>query len=316
MAQSAARPRLTCVIPVYNERETLEPLVDRILENVPDRACRIILVDDGSTDGSWDVMVRLHARTPAVSVVRLRRNYGKAAALAAGFHYAPDGWVVTLDADLQDEPAEIPRFIAKLQEGCDLVVGWKKVRHDPWHKTIPSHIYNAVVCRLFGLQLHDINCGFKAFRHEVLGHLPLYGGMHRLIPVFAARAGFRVAEIPVRHHRRRFGVSKYGFSRFIRGTADVLTVYALGHGGAGRGLRAVAGASAGLGAAGLLAALVWSRTRGPRTAAGILAAAGGVLLAGGLVLARLGCLARRAARESTGSDPSRYIQEIRVHAGG
>lgn len=218
---------LTFVIPVYNERESLRTLVEQIATNAAAWPHRIILVDDGSTDGSFEVMESLHEDFPAVDVVRLRRNFGKTAALAAGIACAEGDVLVTMDADLQDDPKELPRLLDKLEEGYDLVVGWKAVRHDPWHKTFPSRVYNKMAARLFGLDLHDINCGFKAMRMDVARSLPLYGELHRMISVHAAARGYRVAEVPVEHHPRRFGRSKYGVSRFLRGAMDMLSTWFL-----------------------------------------------------------------------------------------
>ncbi len=218
---------ITFVIPVYNERETLVPLVEGITEHVAPHAHRILLVDDGSTDGSFEVMCELRDRFDTVKIIRLRGNFGKSAALAAGFARADGDLVFTMDSDLQDDPKEIPRFLEKLEEGCDVVCGWKAKRHDPLHKTVPSRIYNGFVSWLFDVPLHDVNCGFKLLRLDVVKHIQLYGEMHRLIPVLAHSMNYRVAEIPVEHHRRRYGKSKYGFERFSRGALDVLTMWFL-----------------------------------------------------------------------------------------
>lgn len=222
---------LTFVIPVYNERDTLETLVQGIRQHAAPHAFRIVFVDDGSTDGSREILDALHASDPAIEVIRFRRNRGKSAALAAGFAYAQGDVVITMDADLQDDPPEIPAFLSKIEEGYDVVCGWKRTRRDPWHKTFPSRVYNAVIDRLFGLNIHDINCGFKAMRLDVVRAIPMYGELHRLIPVLAAYEGFRITEIPVEHHPRRHGESKYGFERFARGAIDVLTVLFIGRNG-------------------------------------------------------------------------------------
>ncbi|MDQ1256282.1 MAG: hypothetical protein QG656_878 [Candidatus Hydrogenedentes bacterium] len=219
---------ITFVVPVYNERDTLEALAEGIAANVAPHAHRILFIDDGSTDGSFETLCALQQRFSNVDIVRFRRNFGKSAALAAGFARAEGDLVFTMDADLQDDPREIPRFIAKLEEGYDVVSGWKKERHDPWHKTVPSRIFNGLVARQFGLDIHDINCGFKLYRAEVVKNVPMYGELHRLIPALAASLGYRVAEIPVQHHPRRFGQSKYGFERFSRGAMDALSVWFLG----------------------------------------------------------------------------------------
>jgi dolichol-phosphate mannosyltransferase len=222
--QTSSEPDISFVIPVLNERETLAPLTAGILEHIPDRPCSILFIDDGSTDGSYDEMRRLRAIHPEIEIIKFRRNFGKSQALAAGFARAKGAIIFTMDADLQDDPAEIPRFLAKLEEGYDVVIGWKAIRRDPWHKTLPSKIYNRGISRLFEIPLHDVNSGFKAMRAGVVERLVLYGERHRLIPVFAAHLGFRVGEIPVEHHPRRYGKSKYGWERFIRGATDVFAV--------------------------------------------------------------------------------------------
>ncbi|HRI88306.1 MAG TPA: glycosyltransferase family 2 protein [Candidatus Hydrogenedentes bacterium] len=218
---------VTFVIPVFNERDTLEPLAAGIAEHVAPHSYRILFVDDGSTDGSYETMCALREKNPAIDIIRLRGNFGKSAALAAGFDRADGDVVFTMDSDLQDEPREIPRFIAKMQEGFDVVCGWKAKRYDPIHKTVPSRIYNWFVAWLFSVPLHDVNCGFKLMRTEVVKKIQVYGEMHRLIPVLAHNLNYRVAEIPVEHHRRRYGKSKYGFERFTRGAMDVMTMWFL-----------------------------------------------------------------------------------------
>jgi dolichol-phosphate mannosyltransferase len=157
--------------------------------------------------------------------LKLRRNFGKAAALAAGFERAQGQMVITMDADLQDDPREIPRLLAKLDEGYDVVSGWKKVRHDPWHKVLPSRLFNGLISWLTEVHLHDHNCGLKAYRQEVLKEVQLYGEMHRFVPVLASAKGFRVSEIIIQHHARKHGQSKYGFERFVKGFLDLMTVY-------------------------------------------------------------------------------------------
>ncbi|WP_169977136.1 glycosyltransferase family 2 protein [Tautonia rosea] len=217
---------LSFVIPVKDEAPTLRILKDRILEHLPsgDRA-ELILIDDGSTDDSWQEIHDMAAESPTVvRGVRFRRNSGKAAALTAGFRAARGAIVFTLDADLQDDPREIPRFLAKLEEGYDLVSGWKKVRHDPWHKVLPSRVFNAMLSKVCQVDLHDHNCGFKCYRAEVTRNLTLHGELHRMIPSLGAINGFRSAEIPVQHHPRTHGSSKYGFERYLRGFVDMMIV--------------------------------------------------------------------------------------------
>jgi dolichol-phosphate mannosyltransferase len=191
----------------------------------------IIFVDDGSRDGSWDVVKQLAASDARVRGLRFRRNFGKAAALQAGFAAARGSRIVTMDADLQDDPAEIPHFLAELDKGFDLVSGWKKVRHDPWHKVLPSRVFNGMVSCLTGVKLHDHNCGMKGMIAALIRDIRLYGEMHRFIPVLAAARGFKVGEVVIHHRPRQHGRSKYGFTRFLRGFLDLLTVkYLTTHG--------------------------------------------------------------------------------------
>jgi glycosyltransferase involved in cell wall biosynthesis len=221
---------LSLVIPAFNEVDSLEPLVAEIDEALADlgRPFEIVFVDDGSTDGSCAVMERLAAARDDVTVVKLRRNFGKAAALSHGFAAARGEYLVTLDADRQDDPAEIPRLIAPLDEGFDLVSGWKQSRQDPLNKTLPSRFFNWTVRRASGIQLHDFNCGLKAYRRDVVDTIHIYGELHRYIPVVADQAGFRVTEEKVSHRRRTAGRSKYGWQRYLRGYLDLLTVLFLG----------------------------------------------------------------------------------------
>lgn len=219
--------KLSFVIPAHNEQETLRPLVEGILEHAAPREVQIVLIDDGSTDDSRVVMAKLAEEHENVSLIAFDQNGGKTAALAAGFREATGDVVFTMDADLQDDPKEIPQFIAKMEQGWDLVCGWKEVRHDPWHKTFPSKIYNGCIKRLFNVQLNDVNCGYKAMRREVAESLTLYGDRHRLIPILAVQNGYRATEIAVDHQPRRHGQSKYGIERFVKGAADVFTLWFL-----------------------------------------------------------------------------------------
>jgi glycosyltransferase involved in cell wall biosynthesis len=217
---------LSVVIPVYNEAESLEALYRELTEVATAQSYELdaIFVDDGSRDGSWEVIRRLSQRDCRVRGVRFRRNFGKAAALSAGFALVRGDMVMTLDADLQDDPHEIPRFLAKMENDLDVVSGWKRVRHDPWHKVLPSRVFNWMVSKLTGVWLHDHNCGMKCYRRSVLGEVRLYGELHRFVPVLAAARGFRVGELEINHRPRQFGHSKYGFTRFVKGFLDLLTV--------------------------------------------------------------------------------------------
>jgi glycosyltransferase involved in cell wall biosynthesis len=220
---------ISAVIPVYNEAESLDELHRELSEVAAAHQydLEVIFIDDGSTDGSWETIERLAADDPRIRGIRFRRNFGKAAALTAGFSEAQGRIDLTLDADLQDDPAEIPNFLSQMQEGLDVVSGWKKVRHDPWHKVGPSRIFNWLVGYMTGVKLHDHNCGFKCYRREIFDEVRLYGEMHRFVPVLAAARGWRVGEIVVQHRARKFGQSKYGFRRFVKGFLDLLTVYFL-----------------------------------------------------------------------------------------
>jgi dolichol-phosphate mannosyltransferase len=217
--------QLSFVIPLLNEQSTLCELVDRIESVCQSNAItpfEILLIDDGSSDESWNEIERLAKST--VHGIRFRRNFGKAAALSAGFQQATGKTIITMDADLQDDPKEIPRMLAKLDEGYEVVSGWKQRRFDPWHKRWPSKVFNGILRYFSRLPLHDFNCGFKAYRKEVLEEISLYGEMHRFIPVLAAARGYRVAEITVEHHPRLHGQSKYGWSRIPKGLMDLATV--------------------------------------------------------------------------------------------
>ena len=221
---------ISIVIPLHNEERSIALLYDELqaaLEPLG-QEWEAVFVDDGSVDGSFAALTRLHDANENVRVVRLRRNFGKAAALAAGFSQACGEIVVTIDADLQDDPAEIPRLLVKLDEGFDLVSGWKTRRRDPLRRRVLSRIFNWVTGRMSGLRLHDMNCGLKAYRAEVVRGMPLYGELHRFIPVLAQYRGFRVAELPVNHRPREHGRSRYGVERYIRGFLDLLTVSFIG----------------------------------------------------------------------------------------
>jgi glycosyltransferase involved in cell wall biosynthesis len=217
---------ISVVIPLLNESDSLEELYQNITSVFShyNRSYEIIFVDDGSTDGSSEIIEALAAKDRQVKGIQFRRNYGKSAGLAAGFGLASGRYVVTMDADLQDDPEEIPNLIAKIEEGYDLVTGWKKVRRDPFRKRLASKIYNFFTSLFSGIRLHDFNCGLKAYRREVVKNMSVYGEMHRYLPVIAHRNGFRVTEIPVRHHQRKYGSTKFGLARFTRGAFDLMTI--------------------------------------------------------------------------------------------
>lgn len=217
---------ISVVVPVYNESESLGPLHGEFAAVAEKHGLEldIVFIDDGSKDNSWEVIRQLAAEDRRVRGVRFRRNFGKAAALSAGFHAARGDIIITLDADLQDDPNEIPRFLAALNEGRDVVSGWKRRRLDPWHKVYPSRVFNFMVSWLMDVPLHDHNCGMKAYRREVFKEIRLYGELHRFIPVLAAARGFKVGEIEINHRPRKFGYSKYGVRRFVKGFLDLMTV--------------------------------------------------------------------------------------------
>jgi glycosyltransferase involved in cell wall biosynthesis len=224
------RRLVSIVVPLLNEEATLPALYDEVSAAFADVEAdwELVYVDDGSTDGSYRELVRLHGAYTNIRVVRLRRNFGKAAALAAGFDVAHGDVIVTMDADLQDDPAEIPRMLDKLNDGYDLVSGWKRDRQDPMARRVFSHVYNAVTGFVTGVRLHDMNCGLKAYRAEVLDNVQIYGELHRFVPVLAHHLGFRTAELPVNHRPRLNGRSRYGFERYVRGFFDLLTVAFMG----------------------------------------------------------------------------------------
>lgn len=303
------------VIPVCNEEATLEDLHAAIV-----RSCRaagvaslrICFVDDGSTDGSWAVIERLCAAHPEITTgLHFRRNFGKADALQAGFSHLENDVIFTMDADLQDDPEEIPRFLEKLEAGYDLVSGWKKVRHDPIGKTLPSKVFNALARMVSGVRLHDFNCGFKAYRREVTRHIRIFGEMHRFVPILAHAEGFQVGEIPVTHHAREHGTSKYGSKRFVKGLLDLVTVVVMT-----RYLRRPAhifgGAGFALGALGFLILfllslekLVWGHSIGGRP----LLFLGILLMVMGTQLLSLGLVAELIIRQNF-RDPRAHTDRV------
>jgi glycosyltransferase involved in cell wall biosynthesis len=219
-------PSISVIIPLLNEDESLGELYGQIVTALAPLAepFELIFVDDGSTDQSFSVLQELHKKDRRVKVIRFRRNFGKSAALSVGFHEAQGDYIITMDADLQDDPAEIPGLIDVLNKGYDLVSGWKKKRHDPLSKTIPSRLANSVTAMMTGIPIHDMNCGLKAYRKEVVKGVSVYGELHRYIPALAHWAGFRVGEKVVHHRPRRYGQTKFGIGRFSRGFLDLLTV--------------------------------------------------------------------------------------------
>ncbi len=223
-------PEVSVIIPVYDERDSVAPLTAELLDvmRAQGRSFEVLFVDDGSRDGTAEVLAGLVDSEPEVGVVTLRRNFGKSEALMAGFRHARGSVVITMDGDQQDDPAEIPRFLQELDGGLDLVSGWKVDRQDPVGKRIPSKVFNTVTRWVSGVDLHDLNCGFKAYRAEVVHALALSGDQYRYIPVLAANEGFRVGELGVHHRPRTAGKSKYGLERYLRGLLDLLTITFLG----------------------------------------------------------------------------------------
>jgi glycosyltransferase involved in cell wall biosynthesis len=214
------------IIPLLNEQGSLIELYDQISAVMArmGQSYEIIFIDDGSTDDSATMIEELHVQDPRVKLIQFLHNFGKSAALAAGFLACQGRFVVTMDADLQDDPEEIPHLFAKIETGYDLVSGWKKIRHDPFIKRITSKVYNYFTSKFSGIRLHDFNCGLKMYRREVVKTMRVYGDLHRYLPVIAHRSGFRVTELPVQHRPRRHGVSKFGMTRFTRGAFDLMTI--------------------------------------------------------------------------------------------
>jgi len=230
MKDTAYQPEISFVVPVFNEEGTIELLFSQIrdvLEQDVGKPYEVLFIDDGSTDSSWQKISELADTNGNVIGIRFKKNFGKADALAAGLQRARGQTIITMDADLQDDPKEVPRFLEKLGPDCDLIVGWKERRHDPMSKTLPSKLFNKVTALVSGLKLKDFNCGFKAGTREAFQSITLYGELHRYIPVLCHHAGFRVGQISVTHHPRQYGTSKYGFERYVRGFLDLLTVISL-----------------------------------------------------------------------------------------
>lgn len=223
---------ISVVVPIYNEEESLAPLVSRLdaVLSGTGKSYEVVLVDDGSKDGSWNIMVALSEQYPCLYLIRFRRNFGQTAAMSAGFSAARGRVIITLDADLQNDPADIPLLLQRIDQGFDVVSGWRKKRKDTFiSRKLPSMMANALISRITGVALHDYGCTLKAYRAEVIKDVHLYGEMHRFIPALASWVGGRVDEVPVNHHPRRFGQSKYGISRTFRVILDLLTVKFLLH---------------------------------------------------------------------------------------
>lgn len=226
-----ARPDCSVIVPAYNEQPSLRQLTEEVEHAFSDlpQTFEIVFVDDGSNDGTWEEMQKLAIEFPFVRALRLRRNFGKSSALSAGVRAASGGTVITLDADLQDDPAEIPRFLDAMNDGIGerLVTGWKVRRRDPLSKRLPSKVFNAVTSWVSGVKLHDHNCGFKAAPISCYRSIPLYGELHRFVPAMANDLGYQVVELPVNHRPREFGTSKFGLERYVRGFLDLITVVML-----------------------------------------------------------------------------------------
>jgi glycosyltransferase involved in cell wall biosynthesis len=217
---------ISVIVPLYNEEESVVELsiaLKKVLENIKANY-EVIFIDDGSTDASFLKIKEINHLNNRFKCIKFKRNYGKSAALSEGFKMSNGDYVITMDADLQDDPEEIPALLMKINEGYDLVSGWKKKRHDPFIKKHTSKLFNFVTSRLVGLKLHDYNCGLKAYRKDVVKNIKVYGEMHRYIPAIAHLSGYKVTEIPVTHHPRKFGKTKFGTSRFINGMLDLITV--------------------------------------------------------------------------------------------
>jgi glycosyltransferase involved in cell wall biosynthesis len=226
MSDLGSVPEVSIVIPAYNECESLPvllPQVNDVLSKIG-KEYEILVINDGSTDNTNQFCREIIREYPRVKMIEMLTNGGKALALQAGFQTAKGDIVISMDADLQDDPVEIPRFIEQLEKGNDVVVGWKKKRKDPLEKTLPSRLFNKVTSMMVGLDLHDYNCGFKAYKRYTLRNLTLYGDMHRYIPAILFKQGFKITEIAIEHHPRKFGKSKYGLERYSRGFLDLITI--------------------------------------------------------------------------------------------
>ena len=226
MSETGSVPEISIVIPAYNECESLPALIPQVNDVLckTGKKFEVIIINDGSTDDTNRTCREIIGKYPDVKMIEMLTNGGKALALQAGFQTARGDIIISMDADLQDDPVEIPRFIEQIENGFDMVVGWKKVRKDPLEKTMPSRLFNKVTSMMVGLDLHDYNCGFKAYRRYALRGLNLYGDMHRFIPAILYKQGFKITEIAIEHHPRKFGKSKYGIERYARGFLDLMTI--------------------------------------------------------------------------------------------
>lgn len=300
-SQNRKKATLSFVIPLKDEAPTLEELFNKISDYASAQASiwEVIFVDDGSTDNSWEVISGLAAEHPdRIKAIRFRRNLGKADALEAGWQECSGDFVFTMDADLQDDPAEIPSFLQKMNEGWDIVSGWKRHRYDPWHKVLPSRVFNLMLSRVNKVKLHDHNCGFKCYRREVVQAIPMYGEMHRMVPSLAAIHGYRTAEIPVQHHPRQHGHSKYDFRRFLRGFLDMWTVNYLQN-FRRRPFHFLGSVALAMCAVGVLLAILSFTLPLPVKLAEELNPAPPILLVGGLVTMFLGLISEWSLHEST-----------------
>ncbi|MCD6229083.1 MAG: glycosyltransferase family 2 protein [Candidatus Omnitrophica bacterium] len=221
---------ISIIIPAYNEEQNIKPLYESIVDILKplNKNYEIIFIDDGSMDNTFREIDNLRSLDERVKCIQLRKNFGKSLALAIGFNKTRGDIVITMDADMQDDPEEIPRFIEKIQEGWDLVSGWRQIRKDPFEKRLSSRLFNIIVSKVSGLRLHDFNCGFKVYRRKVLKTIKIYGELHRFIPMIAHSYGFKICEIPIRHHKRQFGKTKFGKERYLAGLFDLFTTAFIG----------------------------------------------------------------------------------------
>jgi dolichol-phosphate mannosyltransferase len=302
---------VSLVIPFKDEEATLEKLFQAISDQVSKitRRWEVIFVDDGSVDGGWSVVQRLAVENPDnVKAIRFRRNMGKAHALATGWRESTGNFVFTMDADLQDDPEEIPRFLEKMREGWDIVTGWKRRRFDPWHKVLASRVFNLMLSKVNKVDLHDHNCGFKCYRRDVVESIPMYGEMHRMVPSLAAIHGYKTAEIPVKHHPRLYGRSKYGLKRFLRGFLDMWTVNFLQN-FRHRPLHFFGSVAAAMLGFGFLLAVVLVLLPLPANITTVFNTAPPTLMVGGLITVLLGLLAEWNVHESLGQTKLMPIAE-------